>query len=560
MKDSSLLLKLFVLVSVLLVGSSSFVLKSKPTKRKLLHGNTRFASIQATKDNASIQQNSSLKKRRGKQHPKALESCIHVSLEEQGRPVILLIDANNVRGKTDFEWTHRDMFHYLRAWKKQLQQHHQSLVHVIGVMDHACHAEAIHHHDMSVVFAGPQQTADDVIAQATRWFLMDNQLNESTTTDSVSKKGNNNNNATINNCNVFVVTSDGELKQRCLRCNRPGNWKRKQPQRDRVKVFGSLPFVRTVLESTTATADDDQPLAAGPLDKIEALEEDVRRFRYSRNRQAQVSDAQEEERGPWVTNILHSATATPSTWSLPTRTFEEKTWHRVLIAEQLRRALTAIQPPNTIVQTNCMASIVQDYLNWYNNESYNADDDDDDDDAKEGSSMFLDHRIRYEPHLQQELLYYLDQAVHSVTNTSVVLCNDNDNTQDTTPYSWMLSPIESSAAFLRRLVQESPHSTQAELLSRYKKEAPSHLQFTRQADLQALLLLVATRRNDDTKEWKLLQNEDQDWSGVPEPRRGRRAQRRVSRTRRKSRVVDDALVELGRVAEARWLDLYEREE
>ena len=99
------------------------------------------------------------------QQKSPFERCIDDS-QEQGRDVVVLVDSNNVRGKTDFQWTNRDLLKLLRVWKSSQDQS----VEVICVVDHGLQAQAFPYEFGLIVLAGPHRTADDVIAAATKWI------------------------------------------------------------------------------------------------------------------------------------------------------------------------------------------------------------------------------------------------------------------------------------------------------------------------------------------------------------------------------------------------------
>ena len=94
------------------------------------------------------------------------------SASADGRPTLLIVDTNNVRGKSDFAIWNCDLLPLLTSLRNQYQprseQQQQHLLHIVYVMDHGCRPQVFDYEDGLIVFAGPHRTADDVIAQATR--------------------------------------------------------------------------------------------------------------------------------------------------------------------------------------------------------------------------------------------------------------------------------------------------------------------------------------------------------------------------------------------------------
>lgn len=118
--------------------------------------------------------------------------------------VAIIIDMENVRGKTSFELDHADFLDRLKVWASL---RNYAVGRTIVVVDHGSRSTA---HllqgskndgisSICVTFAGPYRKADDVIARDARWFLSEASM---TSTDL-----------------VVVVTADQELSWRCRSAN-----------------------------------------------------------------------------------------------------------------------------------------------------------------------------------------------------------------------------------------------------------------------------------------------------------------------------------------------------
>lgn len=106
---------------------------------------------------------------------------------------VLIIDANNLRGAQSFAKTQQQLTAAVDAWAS-LEQ-----LHVILMLDHGPEQWACRTGDHSVVtFAGPTQTADDLIVRDSLWLRQQKQNP------------------------VFVITSDaGKFSGLCPRMHAP---------------------------------------------------------------------------------------------------------------------------------------------------------------------------------------------------------------------------------------------------------------------------------------------------------------------------------------------------
>jgi hypothetical protein len=494
----------------------------------------------------------------------SLDSWIDTSLQEE-KEIVLLVDSNNVRGKEDFRLTNSGLLKKLQWWRRQSfsSDSNRTRMNIICAVDHGSQAGAFFYEGLGlVVFAGPNRTADDVIAQATRWMAPSPDEFDSIDRQDVTK--------TNDRRNVFVVTSDGELRMRCLRSNRPGNMKRKKRPTNNVKVFGSpqlLPFFEKLDDSLQhpnlyrEEEAESQRMASSQLlleSKILEVEKDIRE--YERKRPPYKSREEHLEAlasGEWKSSILlgdeddASCDEEEGAPSLPfdTKSFNEKTWHRVLIAENMRRMME--QLPSAPSSPTTLSPVLTGYQTFYNNKHGSSS-------VVDTASLFEDHRIQHEPYLQQQLLQYLDQGVASTTSKG----NNNKTGEpsprkETTDPADFFSPAQSSAEFLRCIVQESPEKTQDLILLRYMKEAPLHLQFSRKQDLRDLLLFVAVRekREEDKRpHWYLKTSTTtmDDWYIQPGGGGRRRAKR--AGNQHSAKTVDEAMIAVGRMAEERWFE------
>ena len=551
------------------------------------------------------------KMRQSNKKENALEACLRQSFcqeDEHGEvstkvQIILFLDFNNIRGKSDFAHSHAEFLMKVSAWMKEYES--ENMV-VICAVDHASKAEtyalAEFHNHLLVVFAGPNQTADDVIAEGTRYFVEDD--NEDPNEETVKSSN-----------MVFVVTSDGELRQRCLRCNpnhRPRgrlqkrNHKKKktnQQQKDNVKVFSSFQYL-DCLEANQDT--QSQPtLFQNHLAKIER---DIRLYESQRppwsSRQEKI-DAM--ALGTWKSTLLEAPSSssnegielvstvlpekefTAETYPDPTtaKSFREFTWHRVLIAESMRRLLLSqSQQQHKALSSNQLLVSYQEHYHLttkegrrINGTNSTATDGDkimrrqrDDDPV----ILWDDHRIRHDRDAQHYLRLYLDESFRTANvqrdhQRQPILSNmggvgsDDDtealetDSQSSPPHIYEpKTPLEEAVETLMRIFEESQTKTQDQFLMRYMKEAPSNLQFSRREDLQNLLLQLAVRerRGEDTKpQWYLREQSSSSPSLSPndvvkelefyvQPGRGRRRRRqRAKRREKKSMQIgnDDSL-------------------
>lgn len=121
----------------------------------------------------------------------------------QKEDIAIVIDVENVRGKTSFELDHCDLLDRLVIWTS-LRQNAQGRT--LCVVDHGSKSSAHLLHDTSsnitnpalcVSFAGPLVKADDIIARDVRWLVSSSSVQH-----------------------VVVITADNELAWRCRSATR----------------------------------------------------------------------------------------------------------------------------------------------------------------------------------------------------------------------------------------------------------------------------------------------------------------------------------------------------
>ena len=108
----------------------------------------------------------------------------HLSWAEETGAVVM-IDVENVRGKSQFELTHQALLKQTKAW---IKTHHLEGK-VVLVVDHGSIQSAYHLEEagIAVVFAGPRLKADDILARDISYFGK----------------------------NAIVITADNDLMSRC---------------------------------------------------------------------------------------------------------------------------------------------------------------------------------------------------------------------------------------------------------------------------------------------------------------------------------------------------------
>lgn len=94
-------------------------------------------------------------------------------VDDHGDDAFVLVDVENVRGRSDFELTHVQLLARTAVWARE----HGSWGRVVAVVDHGLRASghALWDGGVGVVFAGPEEKADDVLARDAGRFRRDNE-------------------------------------------------------------------------------------------------------------------------------------------------------------------------------------------------------------------------------------------------------------------------------------------------------------------------------------------------------------------------------------------------
>ncbi|EOD26793.1 hypothetical protein EMIHUDRAFT_236466 [Emiliania huxleyi CCMP1516] len=199
--------------------------------------------------------------------------CASAVRELTAVPTCLLVDANNVRGATAFRLTTGALVDLAEAWA-----HSNGLrgrVHL--VWDHGCKPDALTSRGLEHGFAGPRQSADDMIAAQVPLLLKGGER-------------------------VCVVTTDRELIFRAKHAAASSG-----AGRGALRLLGTRKFVAMLRHGREAA---------------ECAQEEASRFAI-----AQRASRWHERRRR---KHARKSGAAP---------FAERTWQRVLLAERLRRAI-----------------------------------------------------------------------------------------------------------------------------------------------------------------------------------------------------------------------------
>ena len=101
-----------------------------------------------------------------------LIACCASALAPRASPAlspreVLIVDGDNVRGKTGWRWTNAALVDRLACATRASEPPLAPLV----VFDHGLECDARWSAGVAVSFAGPSQTADDAIVAAARWLV-----------------------------------------------------------------------------------------------------------------------------------------------------------------------------------------------------------------------------------------------------------------------------------------------------------------------------------------------------------------------------------------------------
>lgn len=157
---------------------------------------------------------------------------------DYGKYDAILIDVENVRGKSGFQLSHADVLRLMGEWT--------TCNHLFGkvvlVMDHGSHASSFYLNEsrMAVVFSGHLCKADDVLVTDTVPFFSTSSIEEQQQQDSKSS-------------DLCIVTADRELIRRCHRV--VGGSRRKLHVIPPIRLLEDLErMTRVKRRASTATA------------------------------------------------------------------------------------------------------------------------------------------------------------------------------------------------------------------------------------------------------------------------------------------------------------------
>lgn len=314
--------------------------------------------------------------------------------------------------------------------------------------------------------------------------------------------------------------------------------------KENVKVFASQQLLKSFERIQEDSPEDDcesNPLHKTLEKQVLQVELDLRLYEQLRppwpNPPAKAAAM---AAGPWKSSLLSSPDRGDTTDpEYPTTSFQEKTWHRIVVAENLRRRLEAFSKSKDW-STMQLSDLLARYHSMHK-DSLSAID-------ATPINMVFDNRIRLERTLQLELVEYMEESVDSISDTP----------RSTTPKK---TPVEVAANLLEKIVLESPEKTQDQILLRYLNEAPDQLQFPTKQNLKGLLTAIAVRQKPKDepktarKQWCLRSDPPRLDCWPVQPGKTSPRQRKQNGLRKTSVPVDDALVTRGMEAEERWFGM-----
>ena len=327
---------------------------------------------------------------------------------------IVVVDFNNVRGKTGFRETSAAFLALIADWAEKTGTSGR----VVCVIDHGLRPNAaLFRGGVVTAFAGPNRTADDVIASAAKTLAADGGLD------------------------VLVFTSDRELSSRCTawqgRSKRQGRSIVAGPVAEdappalsagRVQVMASATML-TMLDHLRAgkdagTEDASAGLGYG-LEAVRLSEASLRHFENNRDKRhfkqrrlrkrkqavvaAQASGSEVDAAAvptapaklPDELSSFHCLLASDEiAVALAPVPFSERTWHRVLSAERLRRALTRNDSAAAAVAVEsesgvCVVPFIASWMATMNNEALQSAPDGRRNDSQR-HEILRDHRLRHD--------------------------------------------------------------------------------------------------------------------------------------------------------------------
>ena len=224
-------------------------------------------------------------------------------------PTSIVVDANNVRGATAFRLSKPRLTELCEGWA----QRNGLCSRVIIVWDHGQEPQSLELNGVAHAFAGPRQSADDVIADQVVPALLAGGKDE----------------------RVCVVTTDRGLIYRTKHeAGATG------APKGALKLLGTRKFVALLFNGAAADADNDggSSAAGGGSRAVIAPEQAIARDEYARSDASVRAFASslrtlrrhERRRRRQPTSPFSASFVAP---------YSERTWQRVLMAEKLRRRL-----------------------------------------------------------------------------------------------------------------------------------------------------------------------------------------------------------------------------
>jgi hypothetical protein len=229
---------------------------------------------------------------------------------------LVLVDANNVRGASNpsFVYSLGAFVCLVSNWASLMNLEGR----VVIMVDHGLTLDAFDIGSVHIIFAGPNQTADDLLVADVRGFTRAPVRSSSSDEFLASVP-------MPQARNIAVMTDDRELKRRVKRAqqeNSNATLGVGKPSAGRVKTLGSGDF----LAALERAAHISLPVMPPILARLDAAEDRLRKSHALPGR---------PQEAPASSLSVGVASGRP---------FREVTWHRVLEAEWLRRALEAARP------------------------------------------------------------------------------------------------------------------------------------------------------------------------------------------------------------------------
>lgn len=340
---------------------------------------------------------------------------------------VLMVDANNVRGVDGFQLTTHDLIRSLASWRRSMlssilpisptgepssaSYSHICSLSILCMIDHGGQPNAFpldEENGITLVFAGPNRTADDVMVEDCQWLVAEGQRRRW-------------------DLDIFVATSDRELRSRCLLTNKDTNTNhpyddasvsshrpiataRSKDKKESVQVYESRQLsnllkthwkeqvmVAPPLTTTNETTNTDQSEILDALWNIEST---------LRSSPSKVMNRRQRR---------HAQTSEPNEWNvrpLGATNFPESTWQRVLIAERLRRIVLQRQAQSKSTTTSSTVAVqssidadatdISFFLSRYQARHNTLSD-------SSPVDIFEDRRIRQDKYAQIALSRFLDE-------------------------------------------------------------------------------------------------------------------------------------------------------